>query len=150
MYFLHHVIWSVINTVVWVERADFSSIDIIIFTLNFVVSVRRSFLFLLELRIGCVILLCHSLGPPYNYFECVSLTHIPCFDQVGCCLRQPKKSKLSVTHIQTKNKLEAFIFNFLSWDLDAVKILRCYDIVWQMKQVLVFITEQVNVYLKRL
>ena len=69
MYFLHHVIWSVINTVVGVERADFSSIDIIIFTLNFVVSVRRSFLFLLELRIGCVILLCHSLGPPYNYFE---------------------------------------------------------------------------------
>ena len=35
---------------------------------NFVVSVRRGFLFLLVLRIGCIILLWHALGFPYNYF----------------------------------------------------------------------------------
>ena len=32
------------------------------------VSVRRGFLFLLVLGIGCVILLWHSMGLPYNYF----------------------------------------------------------------------------------
>ena len=39
------------------------------FTCNFVVSVRRGFLFLLELGTGCVILLWHSLVIPYNYLR---------------------------------------------------------------------------------
>ena len=34
------------------------------FTCNYVVSIRRCFLFLLVLGIGCVILLWHSLGLP--------------------------------------------------------------------------------------
>ena len=38
------------------------------FTCNHVVSVRRGFLFLLVLGIGCVILLWHSLGLPHDYF----------------------------------------------------------------------------------
>ena len=36
-------------------------------TCNYVVSVRRGFPFLLVLEIGCVILLWHSLGIPYNH-----------------------------------------------------------------------------------
>ena len=38
------------------------------FTFNYVVSVRRGFIFLWVLEVGCVILLWHSLGLPYNYF----------------------------------------------------------------------------------
>ena len=38
------------------------------FTGNYVVSVRRGFLLLSVLGIGCVILLWHSLCLPYNYF----------------------------------------------------------------------------------
>ena len=38
-------------------------------TCNYVVSVRRGFLFLWVHRMGCVILLWHSLSFPYNYFE---------------------------------------------------------------------------------
>ena len=37
------------------------------FTCNYVVSVRKGFLFLSVLGMGCVILLWHSLGLPYNY-----------------------------------------------------------------------------------
>ena len=40
---------------------------ILSFTCNFVVSVRRGFLFLSLLGIACVILLWHFLGLPYNY-----------------------------------------------------------------------------------
>ena len=36
------------------------------FTCNFVVSVRRGFLVLLVLGMGCVMLLWYSLGLPYN------------------------------------------------------------------------------------
>ena len=43
-------------------------IFLLLFICYFVASVRRSFLFLLVLRIGCIILLWHSLGLPYNYF----------------------------------------------------------------------------------
>ena len=39
------------------------------FTCNCVISVRRGFLFLLVLWMVCVILLWHSLGLPYNYFD---------------------------------------------------------------------------------
>ena len=42
-------------------------ICLISFTCNYVVSVRRGFLFLLVLGMGCVILLWHSLCLPYNY-----------------------------------------------------------------------------------
>ena len=35
---------------------------------NYVVSVRRCFLFLLVLGMGCVLLSWHSLGLPYNHF----------------------------------------------------------------------------------
>ena len=47
------------------ERASLSAIV----TCNYVVSVRRGFIFLLVLGIGCIILLWHSLGLPYNYSE---------------------------------------------------------------------------------
>ena len=43
------------------ERANLS-------TCNYVVSVKRGILFLWVLGIGCVILLWHSHGLPYNYF----------------------------------------------------------------------------------
>ena len=39
-----------------------------LFTCNYVVSVRKGFLFLLVLEMVCVILLWHSLGLPYHYF----------------------------------------------------------------------------------
>ena len=38
------------------------------FTCNYVVSVRRGFLFLCVLGMGCVILFWHSQGLPYKYF----------------------------------------------------------------------------------
>ena len=47
------------------ERANF----LLSFTCNYVVSVRRGFLFLLVPGMGCVILLWHTLGLPYNYFD---------------------------------------------------------------------------------
>ena len=42
-------------------------ICLLLFTCNYVVSVWRGFLFLWVLGMGCVILLWHSLGLPYNY-----------------------------------------------------------------------------------
>ena len=39
------------------------------FTCNYVVSVRRGFLFIVVLGMGCVILLWHALGIPYYYFH---------------------------------------------------------------------------------
>ena len=44
------------------------AIFLLSFTSNYVVSVRRDFLFFLVLGIGCVILLWHSLCLPYNFF----------------------------------------------------------------------------------
>ena len=38
------------------------------FNCNYVVSVRRGFLFIWVFGLGCVILLWHSLSLPYNYF----------------------------------------------------------------------------------
>ena len=52
----------------WWER---ELICLLLFTCNYVVCVRRGFLFLCLLGIGCVILLWYSLGLPYNYFEIV-------------------------------------------------------------------------------
>ena len=43
-------------------------ICLLLFTCNYVVSVRRGFLFLWVLGMGCVILFWHSLSLPYNYF----------------------------------------------------------------------------------
>ena len=54
------------------ERANLSAE----FTCNYVVSVRKSFLFLTVLGMGCVILLWHSLSLPYNYFASPLLSFI--------------------------------------------------------------------------
>ena len=43
-------------------------ICLLLFTCNYVVSVRRGFFFLWVLGMGYVILLWHSLSLPYNYF----------------------------------------------------------------------------------
>ena len=43
-------------------------ICLLLFTCKYVFSVRRGFLFLWVLGMGYVILLCHSLSLPYNYF----------------------------------------------------------------------------------
>ena len=43
-------------------------ICLLLFTSNYVVSVRRGFLFLWVIGMGYVILLWHSLSLPYNYF----------------------------------------------------------------------------------
>ena len=43
-------------------------ICLLLFTCNYVVSVRRGFLFLRVVGMGYVILLWHSLSLPYNYF----------------------------------------------------------------------------------
>ena len=42
---------------------------LLLFTCNYVVSVKRGVLFLWVLGMGYVILLWHSLSLPYNYFE---------------------------------------------------------------------------------
>ena len=44
-------------------------ICLLLFTCNYVVSVWRGFLFLWVLGMGCIILLWHSMGLSYNYFE---------------------------------------------------------------------------------
>ena len=45
---------------------------LLLFTCNYVVSVRGGFLFLWVLGMGYVILLRHSLSLPYNYFtKCI-------------------------------------------------------------------------------
>ena len=44
-------------------------ICLLLFTCNYVVSVRRGFLFLWMLGMGYVILLWHSLSLPYNYIH---------------------------------------------------------------------------------
>ena len=56
-------------TTVGEERAYLSAIV----TCNYVVSVRRGFLFFLVLGMGCVILLWHFLGIPYNYLVFIVL-----------------------------------------------------------------------------
>ena len=47
-------------------------ICLLLFTCNYVVSVRRGFFFLWVLGMGYVILLWHSLSLPYNYFGTVN------------------------------------------------------------------------------
>ena len=44
-------------------------ICLLLFTCNYVVSVRRGFLFLWVLGMGHIILLWHALSLPYNYLE---------------------------------------------------------------------------------
>ena len=51
------------------------------FTCNYVASVRRGFLFLLVLGMGCVILSWRSLGLPYN---CFAQSHVKTNAQIGC------------------------------------------------------------------
>ena len=50
-------------------KRELHVICLLLFTCSCVVSVRRGFLFLWVLGMGCVILLWHSLSLPYNYFE---------------------------------------------------------------------------------
>ena len=52
-------------------------ISLLLFTCNYVVSVRRDFLFLCVLGMGYVILLWHSLSLQYNYFfkQRIKYTH---------------------------------------------------------------------------
>ena len=50
----------------WLVKREL--ICLLLFTCNYVVSVRRGFLFLWVLGMGYVILLWHSLSLPYNYF----------------------------------------------------------------------------------
>ena len=45
-----------------------SGFGLLLFSCNYVVYVRRGFLFLLVLGIGCVIFLWQSLSLKYNYF----------------------------------------------------------------------------------
>ena len=59
-------LYSGLITTVGEERYIF----LLSFTCNYVVSVRRGFLFLLVLGTGCSILLSYSLDLPYNYFAC--------------------------------------------------------------------------------
>ena len=47
-------------------------IYLLLITCNYVVSVRRGFLFLWVLGMGYVILLWHFLSLPYNYFEALN------------------------------------------------------------------------------
>ena len=85
------------------------------FTCNYLVSVQRGFLFLFVLEMGCIILLWHSLGFPYNYYtisnikpnfrpctEVISYQHnnIYIYDMNGqrvrskCILEQTRESAL--------------------------------------------------------
>ena len=57
----------------WLGKREL--ICLLLFTCNYVFSVRRSFLFLLVLGMGYVILLWHSLSLPYNNFA----VHSVCF-----------------------------------------------------------------------
>ena len=51
----------------------------LLFACNYVVSVRRGFLFLWVLGMGYVILLWHSLSLPYNYFGFTDVYKNYCF-----------------------------------------------------------------------
>ena len=62
-----YVSFSGLITSVGEERANFSALVYLYLICG---SVRLGFLILLVLGIGCVILLWHSLGLPYNYFAC--------------------------------------------------------------------------------
>ena len=66
------------------ERSTFSDI----FNCNNIVSVRRSFLFILV--ISCFVLLWNSLGLPYNYFT-RNLDDLEFWPQLTICPRAFKK-----------------------------------------------------------
>ena len=59
-------------------------ICLLLFTCNYVVFVRRGFLFLWVLGICYVILLWHSLSLPYKYFSCRILYSIVSYLYVSC------------------------------------------------------------------
>ena len=64
-----HILYSIVSNAYQLPRfGKRELICLLSLTCNHVVSVRRGFLFLLVLVMGCVILLCYSLGLPYNYF----------------------------------------------------------------------------------
>ena len=67
VFFVSYLYVSCSGSITSVGRREL--ICLLSFTCNYVVSVRRGFVFLLVLRIGCVILLWHSPGLPYNDFS---------------------------------------------------------------------------------
>ena len=58
---------AVVDQLPWLEEREI--IFLLSFTCNYVVSVRKGFLFLLVLEMGCVVLLWYSLGLPYILFH---------------------------------------------------------------------------------
>ena len=73
---------------VWEERASY-------FFCYYMVYVVRGFLFLLVLGTGCVILLWHSQGLPYNYFaDVLGLKLNTTLGSVGC----ERNRKLCLVH----------------------------------------------------
>ena len=59
----------------WLE--DRELFFLLSFICNYVISVQRGYLFLLVLGMGCAILLWHSRGLPYNYFEYSQFVFVP-------------------------------------------------------------------------
>ena len=68
-YFVVYVSCSAPNTSFGESKREL--IFLLSFACTYVVSVWRDFLFLLVLGMGCVILLGHSMGLPYNYLSTV-------------------------------------------------------------------------------
>ena len=58
-------------------------IYLLLITCNYVVSIRRGFLFLWGLGMGYVILLWHSLSLPYNYFAALEKPDLRAY---GCVM----------------------------------------------------------------
>ena len=73
---LRCVSWSIVSYVLYAVADQLSRLGkreivfLLLFTCNFVVSVRRRFLFLLVLGLGCFILLWHSLDLPLISLVC--------------------------------------------------------------------------------
>ena len=65
-----------------------------IFTCNYVVSIRRGFLFIVGLGMGCVILLWHSLGIQYNYFHIYNGKSVESEKQIFTSQSGPSFTKL--------------------------------------------------------
>ena len=66
---LFHVVFCILLLLIY-RIGKRELICLLSFTCNYVASVRRGFLFLLVLGVGCFILVWHSRGLPYNYLGC--------------------------------------------------------------------------------
>ena len=86
---MFHVVFCILLIVVYIKAvADQlplmgkrELICLLSFTCNYVVSVRRGFLFLWVLEMGCDILLWHSLSLPCNYFAYLASYSNTCYVQ---------------------------------------------------------------------